>query len=165
MKARKFNSSFKCDQLFSDAFGLLRSQGEIKHAKTACGTSHAMFFTQTIFKRRGFTVMSVALDCLWPVDLISGPPSLPLCCTREATQTQGPILVLNKKYSKMLNQWYIYRPQTKFAKVMFFQVFFCPQGRGACVAGGSILRDTVNERTVHILLECILVMIYFIWVT
>ena len=41
--------------------------------------------------------MSVALDCLWPVDLISGPPSLPLCCTREATQTQGPILVLNKE--------------------------------------------------------------------
>ena len=33
-------------------------------------------------------------------------------------------------------------------------------GRGACVAGGhvwQILRDTVNERAVHILLECILV--------
>ena len=35
---------------------------------------------------------------------------------------------------------------------------------GACVAGGcawQILRDTVNERAVHILLECILVMGFF----
>ena len=34
------------------------------------------------------------------------------------------------------------------------------QGWGACVAGGrawQILRDTVNERAVRILLECILV--------
>ena len=43
----------------------------------------------------------------------------------------------------------------------------CVHGRGACVAGGmhgrevcmppQILRDTVNERAVRILLECILV--------
>ena len=35
-----------------------------------------------------------------------------------------------------------YRPQMKFAKVMFLQVSVCPQGggvhgRGACVAGGQ----------------------------
>ena len=29
--------------------------------------------------------------------------------------------------------WYIYRPQTKFAKVMFLQVSVCPHGGGACV--------------------------------
>ena len=37
-------------------------------------------------------------------------------------------------------------------------------GEGACVAGGhalQILRDTVNERAVRILLECILVNIVF----
>ena len=44
-------------------------------------------------------------------------------------------------------------------------------GRGACVAGGhvlqegghvwQILRDTVNERAVRILLECILVVFQF----
>ena len=28
---------------------------------------------------------------------------------------------------------YFYRPQKKFAKVMFLQVSVCPQGRGACV--------------------------------
>ena len=44
-----------------------------------------------------------------------------------------------------------YRPQTKFAKVMFLQVSVCPQGgggvcgrgsmhgRGACVAGGACM--------------------------
>ena len=85
-----------------------------------------------------------------------------------------------------------YRPQTKFAKVMFLQVSVCPRGgghawqggrawgacmvggggmcgRGACMAGWAcvvgggrawqILRDTVNERAVRILLECILVFI------
>ena len=62
-------------------------------------------------------------------------------------------------------------PQTKIATVMFLQVSVCPRGggvcgRGACVAGGvhggghawQILRDTVNERAVRILLECILVL-------
>ena len=36
-------------------------------------------------------------------------------------------------------------------------------GRGVCVAGGhawQIPRDTVNERAVRILLECILVTLY-----
>ena len=32
---------------------------------------------------------------------------------------------------------HFYRPQTKFAKVMFLQVSVCPQGRGACVVGGG----------------------------
>ena len=71
-----------------------------------------------------------------------------------------------------------YRPQTKFAKVMFLHVSVCPQvgrgrawqggvrggggvhGRGACLPHMSprqILQDTVNERAVRILLECILV--------
>ena len=71
-----------------------------------------------------------------------------------------------------------YRSQTKFAKVMFLQVSVCPQGGGewACVVAGGVCmvaggacvvaggegvrrirRDTVNERAVRILLECILV--------
>ena len=79
-----------------------------------------------------------------------------------------------------------YRPQTKFAKVMFLQVCVCPQGGvnasrggmhaswGACMLprgvrgcrgrhvwlqGGmrGIRQDTVNEQAVRILLECILV--------
>ena len=108
-----------------------------------------------------------------------------------------------------------YRPQTKFAKVMFLQVSVCPQGGGACVVapggggghawlllggcacllggrawllpggacvvapGGCVVAhggacmvargggrawffrwDTVNERAVRILLECILVIIF-----
>ena len=52
---------------------------------------------------------------------------------------------------------YIYRPQTKFAKVMFLQVSVCPQGRsrsrgegggvcgmGACVAGGMCGRGDMH---------------------
>ena len=31
---------------------------------------------------------------------------------------------------------YYYRPQTKFAKVMFSQVSVCPRREGACMAGG-----------------------------
>ena len=109
-----------------------------------------------------------------------------------------------------------YRPQTKFAKVMFLQVCVCPQGdvhgaggvhgagrgvhggRGACVVpggmhgagghawwqgvcgvaggvhggrrgcawwwggmGGGIRRDTVNERAVRILLECMLYLLFY----
>ena len=74
-----------------------------------------------------------------------------------------------------------YRPQTKFAKVMFLQVSVCLQG-GACVVapgggmcgcsgGGACVvapgghawdttryGDTINERVVRILLECILVL-------
>ena len=89
---------------------------------------------------------------------------------------------------------HFYRPQTKFAKVMFLQVSVCPQGgvcmvaprggvhgcsRGACMVvprgrawllqgacmfapgghGWDMMRygDTINERAVRILLECILV--------
>ena len=80
-----------------------------------------------------------------------------------------------------------YRPQTKFTKVMFLQVSVCPHGgrawllqgghawllprgvgvrgffwggmHGFFLGGGMrrIRRDTVNERAVRILLECILV--------
>ena len=77
-----------------------------------------------------------------------------------------------------------YRPQTKFAKVMVLYLSVSHsvhkgglhKGRGSASRGGSesrggsasrgvgqilpsnrILRDTVNERAVHILLECILV--------
>ena len=73
----------------------------------------------------------------------------------------------------------IYRPQTKLAKVMFLHVSVCSRGGGrawrglgmhgrgrawrgqACVVGGGV-RDTVNERAVRILLECILVFFSFI---
>ena len=103
-----------------------------------------------------------------------------------------------------------YRPQTKFAKVMFLQVCVCPQGgmrasggvcvllgvcawlggmhgcRGVCVVVGGhvwlqggvrtlrgvqlgcregmhgIWQDTVNERVVRILLECILVLTVYL---
>ena len=54
-----------------------------------------------------------------------------------------------------------YWPQTKFAKVMFSQVYVCPQGE-ACMAGGHAWQRGVAERwplqrLVRILLECILV--------
>ena len=75
---------------------------------------------------------------------------------------------------------YIYRPQTKFAKVMFLHlsvILFTGGGTfpghmtggvhpGGSASGGGgrcwadppgILRDTGNERPVRILLECILV--------
>ena len=64
-----------------------------------------------------------------------------------------------------------YRPQTKFAKVMFSQVSVCPQGVRVSVsmhAGihtpradtppRSACWDTVNKRAVRIPLECILVL-------
>ena len=36
--------------------------------------------------------------------------------------------------------YHIYRPQTKFAKVMFLHVCVCPQGGGGClVPGGGVL--------------------------
>ena len=73
-----------------------------------------------------------------------------------------------------------YRPQTKFAKVMFSQVFVCTRGGslsggslsrwslsgggicpgwGVSVQGGSLSRipPYSNERVVRILLECILI--------
>ena len=57
-----------------------------------------------------------------------------------------------------------YRPQMKFAKVMFSQVSVCPRGRGGlphCMQGHpapcSACWDTVNKRAVRIPLECILV--------
>ena len=87
----------------------------------------------------------------------------------------------------MCEMFYVnfYRPQTKFAKVIFLHLFVSHSvHRGACVAGvcawwgacmvgacvvegacmaegacvvWQILRDMVNERVVRILLECILV--------
>ena len=59
-----------------------------------------------------------------------------------------------------------YRPQTKFAKVMFLHLSVCSQGdlhpgEGFASGGGGgqiphcILWDAVNERAVRILLECI----------
>ena len=64
---------------------------------------------------------------------------------------------------------YYYRPQIKFAKVMFSQVFFCPGGgwsasrRGSASGGGlgrppGLLRHTIKEQAVRILLECFLVL-------
>ena len=59
-----------------------------------------------------------------------------------------------------------YRPQTKFAKVIFLQVSVCPRGGGGRAwlhpGGGRAwdttrYGDTINERVVRILLECILV--------
>ena len=54
-----------------------------------------------------------------------------------------------------------YRPQTKFAKVMFSQLFVC-WGGGAFCPGDLCQRDPPygKERAVCILLECILV--YFL---
>ena len=94
-------------------------------------------------------------------------------CKSSANQT---FLLLN-----------IYRPQTKFAKVMFSQVSVCPQGGDLphCMLGytprqipprqtlpgqtppgihrplGSACWDTVNKRAVRIPLECIL--LYYFW--
>ena len=36
-----------------------------------------------------------------------------------------------------MNSFHFYRPQTKFAKVMFLQVSVCPQGRCAWLLGGG----------------------------
>ena len=65
---------------------------------------------------------------------------------------------------------FYYRPQTKFAKVIFLHLSVghsvhrgCLHPGGVCIQGGwadprnQTLRDTVNERWVRILLECILV--------
>ena len=52
---------------------------------------------------------------------------------------------------------YFYRPQTKFAKVMFLQVSVCPRwgGGDAQILRQMLrLRHAVNERAVRILLEC-----------
>ena len=63
----------------------------------------------------------------------------------------------------------LYLSQTKFAKVMFSQVFVCPWGGSVSGVGGGlgrpqspnrIIRDTINERAVRILLECILVSLW-----
>ena len=58
-----------------------------------------------------------------------------------------------------------YRPQTKFAKVMFLHLSVSHsvhrgglhRGVGRPPAPHRTLRDTVNERAVRILLKCILV--------
>ena len=42
-----------------------------------------------------------------------------------------------------------YRPQTKFAKVMFLHVSVCPQGKGACMAGGMHGRGACMTGGVH----------------
>ena len=59
-----------------------------------------------------------------------------------------------------------YRPQTKFAKVMFLHLSVSHSVHGGGLHGGGaggwaasphwILRDMVNEQAVHILLKCIL---------
>ena len=78
----------------------------------------------------------------------------------------------NKKMSIQVN----YPPQTKFAKVMFSQVFVCPQGglcegvsvkegvcpRGSLCSGGPCQGEPRYGyvRVVHILLEGVLVKAY-----
>ena len=42
-----------------------------------------------------------------------------------------------------------YRPQTKFAKVMFLQVSVCPQGVGECMAGGGVWQGTCVVGGMH----------------
>ena len=70
------------------------------------------------------------------------------------------------------NFFSFYRPQRSWAKVMFLQACVCPRGGGGglpqCMLGyhppppGSRLQNTVYERPVRILLECILVMQVFV---
>ena len=48
-----------------------------------------------------------------------------------------------------------YRPQTKFAKVMFLQVSVCPQGgwltwQGACMAGGVCMAGVPVWQVGHV---------------
>ena len=43
-----------------------------------------------------------------------------------------------KKYSQRISRNYYYRPQTKFAKVMFLQVSVCPQGVGGWLLPGGV---------------------------
>ena len=88
--------------------------------------------------------------------------------------------------SNPFNDKYFYRPQTKFATVMFSQMSVCLRGEGILVSvqgvsfqgvlcpGGSLSRESLsrgvsvtetppygNERAVRILLECILVVTEF----
>ena len=58
-------------------------------------------------------------------------------CNKCGHIISGPVMVSTHKY--------LYRPQTKFAKVMFSQLFVCPQGggsrslsRGCLHPGGSL---------------------------
>ena len=76
-------------------------------------------------------------------------------------------LYLEKKTNiEIYNIMNYYRPQTKFAKVMFSQVSVCPRG---CLSEGCLPPpgqtpspgQTVNKRVVRIALECNLV-IYFV---
>ena len=62
--------------------------------------------------------------------------------------------------------FFLYRPQTKFARVMFYTCLsFCPGGVPGQVPPGTrytpqdqcMLGDMGNKRAVRILLECILV--------
>ena len=63
------------------------------------------------------------------------------CCRSGSTGSSRILtatLISSVRYEKNLN--YFYRPQTKFAKVMFLHVSVCPLGRGsggipACLAG------------------------------
>ena len=45
---------------------------------------------------------------------------------------------------------YIYRPQTKFAKVMFSPVFICPQWGGLCPGEGSLSKGGSLSRGVSV---------------
>ena len=87
-------------------------------------------------------------------------------------------LTSSKKLSVSFRKWdvlvigYFYRPQTKFAKVVFTGVCLSTGGGGlcpgGCLSGGSLsrgvsVRETPpysNMRAVRILLECILVEVH-----
>ena len=100
------------------------------------------------------------------MDLSAVGREIDFLCPGEKVQSTGSATFFSQK-SEFNCIWVYYRPQTKFAKVLFLQVSVCPRGGGVrgsgdmhtrvCVAGGcvvgavcgmhappqQILRDTV----------------------
>ena len=127
----------------------------------------------------------------WPVGASNQNFELKTSSTRGFNRRWYGILCEQGGRNIYQQSSFFYRSQTKFAKVMFLHVSIIMstgracvggvcmaggvrgrghawqgvRGRGACVAGGGhvcqILRDTVNEWAVRILLECILVVLTF----
>ena len=149
-----------------------------------------MWYKLSIFDRISSKVLDVKHFCFELLNLECWVPRLHV--TRDEKLAGRPTQAWCRRETWLPGSGVsYYRPQTKFAKVMFLHASVCPRGgcawrggmlggvrgswgacmagRGACVAGSGghahhppkqIPQDTVNsvnERAVRILLECMLV--------